>query len=152
MIAMIRRADRFDIGRIAVLVESYWASEQIEGFPGRHIEDQLGRLLAMPERGACWVAEYDGIVTGYLIAVYLFSLEYGGMIAEVDELYVQEQSRSHGAGGLLLEAVENNAKSAGFVRIQLQLGVGNEHARNFYARRGYGRRAGYELFDKALSR
>jgi ribosomal protein S18 acetylase RimI-like enzyme len=36
------------------------------------------------------------------------------------------------------------------VRLQLQLGVRNEGARRFYQRHGFLRRAGYELFDKAL--
>jgi hypothetical protein len=35
-------------------------------------------------------------------------------------------------------------------RLQLQLGSGNARARDFYAARGYGRRAGFELWDKAL--
>jgi hypothetical protein len=32
------------------------------------------------------VAEQDGQLVGYLLAVYLFSLERGGLMAEIDEL------------------------------------------------------------------
>jgi hypothetical protein len=37
------------------------------------------------------------------------------------------------------------------VRLQLQLGVGNDRVRLFSERHGFLRRAGYELFDKSLT-
>jgi hypothetical protein len=49
----------------------------------------------------------------------------------------------------LLKA-ENALQESGVRRLQLQLGAGNARARDFYAARGYGRRAGFELWDKAL--
>src|ERR1700755_2258791 len=34
----------------------------------------LTALLSHPEHGACWVADNDGILCGYLIAVFLLSI------------------------------------------------------------------------------
>jgi hypothetical protein len=38
----------------------------------------------------------------------------------------------------------------GVRRLQLQLGSENTRARDFYVGRGYGRRSGFDLWDKAL--
>lgn len=146
----IRLASVGDVPAVAALVERYWEFESIEGFDRARIESLLLGLLAEPQRGACWVAEADGRLQGYLIAVFMFSLEHGGMMAEIDEVFVSPEMRSTGHGSLLLSAAARDLGKRGMVRLQLQLGVDNERARHLYERHGFRRRAGYELFDKAL--
>jgi GNAT superfamily N-acetyltransferase len=97
-----------------------------------------------------WVAQSGERLTGYLIAVHVLSLEHPGVMAQIDELFVVGQERSRGIGGQLLAAAEKALRARGCVRLQLQLGVSNFPARAFYERRGYRRRAGYELLDKPL--
>ena len=87
---------------------------------------------------------------GYLVAVFMLSLEHGGLMAEIDEVFVSQEMRSAGLGTQLLEAAERDLAARGLLRLQLQLGVDNEGARRFYERHGFRRRAGYELLDKPL--
>ncbi|MGO9037354.1 MAG: GNAT family N-acetyltransferase [Steroidobacteraceae bacterium] len=129
----------------------YWEFERISGFERARTEKHLSALMSLPERGACWVAQRTGMVAGYLIAVYVFSLEHGGMMAEIDEFFVRPEFRGDGTGSALLVEMEREMRSAGLVRVQLQLGATNDRARGFYERHGYRRRSGYELFDKPLS-
>jgi ribosomal protein S18 acetylase RimI-like enzyme len=147
---LIRAAAMADIAGVASLVERYWEFESIVGFDRPRIETLLGRLLSEPQRGACWVAESGGQLCGYLLAVFMFSLEHGGLMAEIDELFVSHDMRSAGAGSRLVEQAERSLAERGLVRLQLQLGVDNERARQFYERHGFRRRAGYELLDKPL--
>jgi len=147
---LIRPATMEDIAGIAPLVERYWEFESVGGFDRTRIETLLRALLAEPQRGACWVAESDGRLCGYLLAVFMFSLEHGGLMAEIDEVFVSREMRSHGLGSLLVARAERELAQRGLVRLQLQLGVGNERARIFYERHGFHRRAGYELLDKPL--
>jgi GNAT superfamily N-acetyltransferase len=147
---LIRLAVMADIAGVASLAEQYWEFESIHGFDRQRIEMLLRRLLAQPERGACWVAQTDGRLCGYLLAVYMFSLEHGGLMAEIDEVYVSAEIRSMGVGALLIAQAERELAMRGLVRLQLQLGVGNDRARVFYERHGFRRRSGYELLDKAL--
>jgi GNAT superfamily N-acetyltransferase len=147
---LIRLAVTADIAGVASLAEQYWEFESIHGFDGPRIKALLRRLLSEPERGACWVAEADGRLCGYLLAVYMFSLEHGGLMAEIDEVFVAAQQRSMGVGALLVAQAERDLVVRGLVRLQLQLGVENARARVFYERHGFRRRAGYELLDKAL--
>ena len=62
-------------------------------------------FLSQPQLAvACWVAEEGGRLVGYLLAVYLFSLEHGGMMAEIDEFFVLNEKRSLHIGTALLDA------------------------------------------------
>jgi GNAT superfamily N-acetyltransferase len=147
---LIRAATAADAARIAPLVRQYWQFESIAGFDQQRIESSLRGLLAAPERGACWVAESAGNLVGYLLAAYLFSLEHGGLMAEIDEFFVTPAGRSMGVGSRLLESAERDIEARGFICLQLQLAVGNGHARAFYEGRGFSSRAGYELLEKPL--
>jgi GNAT superfamily N-acetyltransferase len=139
-----------DVAGVSALAERYWDFESIAGFDPARIAALLSSLLSQPERGACWVAETDGRLCGYLLAVFMFSLEHGGLMAEIDEVFVTQDMRSAGLGSLLVTQAERELAKQGLVRLQLQLGVGNDRARCFYERHGFRRRAGYELFDKPL--
>ena len=148
---LIRPATIEDVAGIASLVQRYWEYESVAGFDRARVETLLGALLAEPDHGACWVAETEGRLCGYLLAAFMFSLEHGGSMAEIDELFVSREMRSLGVGALLLARAEGELAQRGLVRLQLQVGVANERARNFYGRHGFRRRAGYELLDKALA-
>ena len=147
---MIRAATPADVASIAPLVERYWEFEGIAGFERPRIEALLAQLLAAPERGAIWVAETGAGPCAYLLAVFMFSLEHGGLMAEIDELFVLPELRSTGIGAQLLTAAERDMAARGLRRLQLQLGVENHRGRAFYSRHGFLARCGYELLDKCL--
>jgi GNAT superfamily N-acetyltransferase len=147
---IVRPALIVDIAEVASLVERYWAYEIIDGFDRAFIGNLLADLLSDAGRGACWVAEAGDSLCGYLLAVYVFSLEHGGMMGEIDELFVLPAYRSAGTGSALLRVAEQAMAQAGILRVQLQLGVENARGRAFYDRHGFRPRARYELWDKHL--
>lgn len=146
----VRSAARGDIPQLLALVRRYWDYEHIAGFEALRVELLLQQLLSEPRLGAAWVAEAEGRLAGYLIAVTVLSLEHGGLMAEIDEFFVLPEARAHGVGTRLLAAAEAALAACGCVRLQLQLSVGNAAARGFYEHRGYRAREGYRLLDKAL--
>ena len=146
----VRLASVGDIPAIAALAERYWEFESIPGFDRARAETLLHDFFAKPQLGACWVAEDAGRLQGYLLAVFMFSLEHGGMMAEIDEVFVSQERRSTGVGSLLVTTAARELDQRGLLRLQLQLGIDNERARLFYELHGFRRRAGYVLFDKAL--
>ena len=146
----IRPAASSDIPALLLLVRRYWHFEGIEDFTALRVELVLQRLLGDPRLGIVWVAESDGQLQGYLIAVLVLSVEHQGVMAEIDEFFVMPEARSRGVGGRLLAAAEAGLAARGCVRLQLQLAVANAAGRAFYEHRGYAPRAGYELLDKAL--
>jgi GNAT superfamily N-acetyltransferase len=149
--AEIRRATVRDTAMLLGLVEQYWRFEGIAGFDAARVAPQLQRLLADADLGCGWLAFHDDAPAGYLLAVYVFSLEHLGLTAEIDEFFVLPEFRSQGAGGRLLRAAETTFIAAGCTSVALQLARNNEPGRAFYRRHGYSARAGYELMDKALT-
>ncbi len=147
----VRPAVRGDIPQLLALVRRYWDYEHIAGFEALRVELLLQQLIAEPRLGAAWVAEAEGRLSGYLVAVTVLSLEHGGLMAEIDELFVLPEARSRGVGAGLLAAAEAALAARGCGRLQLQLSAGNAAARSFYEHRGYGARDGYRLFDKSLT-
>jgi GNAT superfamily N-acetyltransferase len=147
---LIRVASPTDMPALVTLVEQYWLFEEIAGFDA-HRADRLLRAALFADGGArCWLAEHAGEIGGYLLAVLVFSLEHGGTMAEIDEFFVAPAFRRRGIGAALLLNAESALRESGVTRLQLQLGAENARAREFYGARGYGRRAGFELWDKAL--
>jgi GNAT superfamily N-acetyltransferase len=140
-----------DVPEIVTLMEKYWSFEGLAGFEATRMSGLLGRVLAQPNLGIVWAAREGRDLVGYLIAVYVFSFEYQGLVAEVDELFVLPRARRHGIGSALLDVAETRLASAGCTRLQLQLGTTNGAALAFYRRRGYAARDGYKLLVKELA-
>lgn len=147
---VIRTASPHDMPALVNLVEQYWSFEDIAGFDAGRVGRLLHGALFAQGLARCWLAEQAGQVGGYLLAVLVFSLEHGGMMAEIDEFFVTPAFRGRGIGAALLLTAENALRESGVRRVQLQLGSENARARQFYTARGYGRRSGFELWDKAL--
>ena len=76
-------------------------------------------------------------LAGYLVLTFGFSLEFHGRDALMDELYVRERHRGHGAGTLSLAFVEELCRTEGIRALHLEVDRGNEPARRLYHRAGY---------------
>ena len=146
----VRPATVSDVPLLLGLVSQYWSFEGISGFDDTRVANQLGRLLSTPSLGAGWIADADGTAVGYLLAVYVFSLEHLGLTAEIDELFVSPVQRAQGVGAQLLRAAEAEFARRGCTNAALQLSRTNLAAREFYRRHAYRDRSGYELLDKNL--
>jgi GNAT superfamily N-acetyltransferase len=130
---VIRLADASnDLPALIPLVEHYWEFERIRGFDTARITALLTDLLHAPDRGQIWVAQVDGRLLGYLLTVYLFSLEHGGLMAEIDEFFVIPEKRSLKIGTALLETATAEIAQRGITHIQLQLGTHNTRGKSFY--------------------
>ena len=149
--ADVRRAMVEDAPALSKLVEQYWRFESIEGYEEARITALLASLLSTPQLGVAWIAVKDHVPVGYLLAVFVFSLEHGGLTAEIDELFVSSSCRGTGIGGSLIQTAEAFLAQTGCTNVALQLRRGNESGRTFYTGQGYLHRSSYELLDKNLT-
>lgn len=147
----IRKASVQDVPDLLKLVEQYWALESIAGYDPARLSVQLESLISQKHLGCGWIVHDDAVPVGYLLAVYVFSLEKFGLTAEIDEFFVVPQYRSQGIGASLLRTAEVTFVLAGCTNASLQLSRGNDAARKFYRRHGYSERSAYELLDKKLA-
>jgi GNAT superfamily N-acetyltransferase len=139
-----------DIDGLLPMVEQYWRFENIEGYDPARMRALLTRVLEDASLGRAWIARVFGEPAGYLLAVYVFSLEHQGLTAEIDEFFVQPQHRSLGIGASMLAAAEAQFRAEHCTNVSLQLGRSNEAARKFYQQHGFEERDGYELVSKML--
>lgn len=146
----IRQATTSDIPALVPLVRQYWTFEHLEGFDAGRIAEGLTRLLSTAHLGNGWIARADGEPAGYLLAVYVFSLEHLGLTAEIDEFFVLPEYRGKGIGDSLLAAAEQQFIAKGCTNSSLQIGRDNAVARRFYHRHGYTDRDDFDLLDKTL--
>lgn len=138
---------------IPVLIELmrlYWEFEQIRGFSTGRAEYLLQEFFGHPELGRGWIAYSDQQVLGYLLCSTIFSFEYGGLTAAIDELYVVAEARGRGIGQLLVQTAEAEMRSRGCVHIEMEVATHNVRAQRFYSLMGFASRAGYSLMHKAL--
>jgi ribosomal protein S18 acetylase RimI-like enzyme len=150
MSTTIRPATTDDVASMIQLVGQYWRFEAIEGFDSSKIQALLKRVIAEPALGQAWLATVEGRSAGYLLAVFVFSLEYQGLTAEIDELFVSPDHRGQGLGGRLLDTAEESFRARGCTKVFLQVGRDNDEARAFYRSRGFRGRNGFALVDKNL--
>jgi GNAT superfamily N-acetyltransferase len=139
-----------DIDVLLPMVEQYWRFEAIEGFDAPRIRALLARVFDDGSLGRAWLARVYNEPAGYLLAVYVFSLEHQGLTAEIDEFFVLPQHRGLGLGGQMLATAETQFRAEGCTNVSLELGRGNENARRFYRQHGFDDRAGFDLVSKNL--
>ena len=148
---LVRKATIDDTPILLPLVNDYWMYEGIAGFESARVATQITRLLSEPRLGNGWIAFVEDVAVGYLLAVYVFSLEYMGLTAEIDEFFVLPPQRGQGIGVKMLRIAESEFVNAGCTNVSLQVSRSNNSARAFYYRNGYAQRSGYELLNKMLN-
>ncbi len=93
-------------------------------------------LLTNPALGRVWIAMTDGTCMGYVVLSVRFAMEYGGMSAYMDDLYVRPAFRGQGVTTALLNTLSAYCKSAGCKSLHVEVGTQNLPARELYARYG----------------
>jgi ribosomal protein S18 acetylase RimI-like enzyme len=147
----IRALQRSDTDRLLPLMAAYWASDGIAGFDEVRIRGQLRDFLSNPSYGCGWLAARAGIATAYLVCTLVYSFEHGGLMAEIDELFVAAPWRGQGIARAMLAAARAELAVRGCVSLQMQVADDNERAQRFYARLGFRQKTGYRLWVAPLS-
>lgn len=140
----IRKVKLADAERLAVL------SGQL-GYPAttKQIVARL-RSVLRAKNGVCFVAEtkaHGVIGWGHVTVIPLLEVE---LRAELHGLVVDEQVRSCGAGGKLLQAVERWARKQRCKGVSVRSNVIRERAHGFYLKHGYEHYKTQKAFRKTL--
>ena len=99
----------------------------------------MWRLLLEPSLGRVWMIEVDGHPSpaGYVALTLGFSIEFGGVVGVVDELFVARDRRGGGVGSRALQRVIDQARSMDVVVMFLEVTRSNDVARRVYAKAGF---------------
>lgn len=129
-----RRAVTDDADGLLVLIERFCLADH-HPFDARRVIAALGPLLESDEHGAVLVLDREGVLTGYGVVTWGWSLESGGREALIDELYVDERGAGHGSE--LLRALLARAQAHSATSVFLETESHNSRVRRFYARHGF---------------
>ena len=146
----LQRANRFDVDRLVGLMEAYYEHEGLT-FHASRAHAAMFRLLSDEALGSAWLISADGLIVGYLVLTFGYSLEYGGRYATVDEFFLYEPYRGRGIGTETLEIVEEYCRSSDLHAIELESMRGNWKAKDFYERLGYSDQGRYLLVKRLES-
>jgi len=87
---------------------------------------------------------------GYVIITFGWSVEFGGLDAIVDEIYVRPGVRGRGIASEALLALPNALSAGGVKAVHLEVDKDNQIAQKLYARAGFKPRANYMFMSRKL--
>ena len=90
------------------------------------------KFVAAEHLGKGWIIYHDNEVVGYIMLTYIFSFEYQGTIAFLDELYIKKTARGKGIGKQALQFIQNQAPKLSLKLIYLEIEPHNETAQKLY--------------------
>ncbi|MDR3416089.1 MAG: GNAT family N-acetyltransferase [Nevskia sp.] len=136
-----------DVEHLLELMQEYYAHDGLAFDPERAKAAVL-ELLRNSQYGQVWtVAVGDGVIAGYMVLTFGYSLEYHGRDAFVDELYFRPQFRRQGLGGAALAFAADYCKRHQIHSLHLAVEHDNQAARAFYPTQDFVSR-GQTLFTR----
>ncbi|RYJ52820.1 GNAT family N-acetyltransferase [Flavobacterium petrolei] len=134
-----------DIETIVSLMEKFYA---IDNYP---IKSDVSKALfeefiSNKNLGKAWLIVSDNEIVGYLILTFVFSFEYQGKIAFLDELYITEKARGKGIGSKAIEFIKDESHKLSLKLIYLEVEPHNKKAQNLYIANGF------EMHNRKLMR
>ncbi|MFY7738991.1 MAG: GNAT family N-acetyltransferase [Flavobacterium sp.] len=82
--------------------------------------------------GKTWLIYSEDELVGYVILTFVFSFEYKGRIAFLDELYIKKIARGKGIGNTTIQFIKEQAKQLNVKLLYLEVENHNENAQKLY--------------------
>jgi GNAT superfamily N-acetyltransferase len=138
VVSDVSRATWADAGTVRELLRAQLREHGIDLDDGLIAAGVEGHL-SDPSRGAVLVARVEGRIVGFAILATTWTVEHGGRVAWLEELYVVPSCRNGGIGTRLLEHALRAARDMGCLAVDLEVDVEHARAENMYARAGFRR-------------
>jgi len=131
-----RPATPGDVGALLALMREFYAEEHL-GFGEAVAQSALEDLIAHPDLGCIWLFEYAGVVIGYAVITFGFSLEFHGRLALLDEFYIIPAERGRGLGRRGMELIKAWVGTTSVATLRLEVNPSNTRARSLYQHAGF---------------
>jgi GNAT superfamily N-acetyltransferase len=136
MEAVFKPIEAIDIPAVVSMMENFYA---IDNYP-MDAAVAKGLLMEFTENeslGKGWLILKDGQPVGYVILTFVFSFEYKGRIAFLDELFIGDEARGLGLGKQALDFIQQQAKLYSVKIIYLEVEPHNEKAQQLYLSKNF---------------
>src|SRR3954463_12667578 len=127
-------ARREDLPRLLEWRRQMWCADALQSAneARTRAETAMAHVIGDETAGRLWVVQSDGHAVGFIALVFSFSLEFGGRVAFIDELFVEEGSRGNGIGRRAVELVIDEARRLRVQNLMLEVNEFNSPARHIY--------------------
>ena len=134
---IFRKFDESDYRELEKMIRALYTEDDYgQPMSSDKIARTVAELQKHPEKGTIFIFENKHGIVGYAITVFFWSNEFGGNIAEIDELYVKPELRNKGIGTRFLDySAHSHAENV--VGLQLEVTPSNERALGYYTRYGF---------------
>lgn len=133
----MREAGQADVPELAGLMRAFYAESGFE-LDEEQAAAGFRALLADARLGRVWLIEQgSGAAAGYVVVTFVFAMEYGGMAAVVDDLYMRPEARGEGLGKAALAATRRACEDLGLRAMRVEVGVDNLVAQAVYRSAGF---------------
>jgi len=132
----LRKASLEDVPRLVALMAEFYA-EGAYPLNHRRAAEGFAALLADERLGHVWFIRADSQDAGHVVVTLCFSMEYGGLIAFVDDLFIRRTFRRAGLGTAALTEVRPFCAERGVRALFVETGRENVAAQAVYCRVGF---------------
>ena len=120
-----------DIEVITQMMQDFYA---IDNYP---IDVEVAKnlfqeFISNEHLGKSWLIYSENEIVGYIILTYIFSFEYGGKIAFLDELFIKETARGKGFGKEAIQFIQGEVPKLSLKLLYLEVEPHNENAQKLY--------------------
>jgi ribosomal protein S18 acetylase RimI-like enzyme len=125
-----------DIEILVAMMRDFYA---IDNYPiNPEISKKLFQEFISNENlGKAWLIISQNEIVGYVILTFVFSFEYQGKIAFLDELYLSEEVRGKGIGKETIRFIQSESSKLGLKLTYLEVEPHNENAEKLYLASGF---------------
>jgi GNAT superfamily N-acetyltransferase len=132
----VRVASIADVPTLVTLMTEFYTESGFD-LPSEAAGRTFGTVLTDERIGRIWLITSNGIPQGYVVVVFGFSMEYGGIRGFVDDFFVRPSARNRGLGGLALDTVKQSCAHLGVRVLLVETGPEDHPAHRLYRRAGY---------------
>ncbi len=149
MTAALTLAKPEHLDKLTALCAAFHAEEGIELSEDAR-RDGLAPLLDGLPYGAAYLIGPARAPIGYIVICFGWSVEFGGLDAIIDELYIRPGVRGRGIATEALVALPKALSEGGLRAIHLEVDRDNEKAVKLYRRAGFVTRDRYMFMSRRL--
>ena len=131
----IRKITAADRAVYLQLSEEFYHSEAVlHPVPSEYFERSFEEMMRSDEYLLCYLLERDGETIGYALLAKTWSVEAGGAVVWLEELYLRPDYRGQGLGSVFLAFMTREIPAE---RYRLEVEPDNHRAKALYGRYGF---------------
>lgn len=126
-----KQLEKSQIEIITKMMQDFYA---IDNYPiDLEVSKKLfNEFISDENLGKAYLIFDENQIVGYVILTFIFSFEYKGRIAFLDELYIKETARGKGIGKLAIQYIKQESQLLNVKLLYLEVENHNENAQKLY--------------------